>query len=257
MENININGNDIGTNKYRFTIIIITVIAIVFSITACKSSEDIKTENDSRTEARKEVDWLDFYTEFIKNNYETWEKFNADNLKYDLVYINNDDIPELVLGYGDNHVCRMFILTSDGNSVYNLGYYGDSGTVRYVPHKNILYDCAGGQGFFRHAFLSIAKDGMIIKNAAISDTHTLEAHYYILDTSKYVGSYLEISDSWKLAGTVENADAGSVFDYNSVWDESKKEINEQEFEEAIISFLDDNEVEKITYRELKYSLSQD
>ena len=164
-----------------------------------------------------------------------------------MFYLDSDEVPELIIGYGDSHASRLYILTSDGENVYNLGKYGDTASIRYVPQKNLIYDYAGGQGYFRSAVLSIDDNGMVIKGAAISDAHTIESHYYIVDISGFKDTHLAVSGDMMLEGAVGNE--SSVM-YSDVWNGTQTEVDEQEFNDAVKEYLEGNETEYIRYREI-------
>ena len=176
------------TVKTKRTFIALVLTLNIFSMCGCGTAKD-----KNKIVEKTYDDWLNFYKGFIQEHYEKWESFNADNLKYDLFYIDDDNIPEVVIGYGSQHVCGMYILSTDGNKVYNLGIHGESGTIKYCPRKNLFFTSYGNQGFFCELFLTIKKRKVEINNALISDGHTVGMHYYIIDKAKYSGIRAEQS----------------------------------------------------------------
>ena len=238
------------TVKTKRAFIALVLTLNIFILCGCGSSKD-----KSKKVEKTYDEWLDFYKEFIQEHYENWERFTTDNLKYDLFYIDDDNIPEVVIGYGDNHVCGMYILSTDGNKVYNLGMHGESGRINYCPRKNLFFVSYGNQGFFRGLFLTIHNKKVEIKNAHISDGHTVGMHYYIIDKAKYSGYSLNNRGD-KLEGTYTYDGDMNLFD--DLWDDYESyEVDKQEFNEMFDDLSDGHKMIDILYHELRYTVETD
>ena len=101
-----------------------------------------------------------------------------------VAYINNDDIPELLVSYGTTHFDGICVYTYDldDNKVEYVGEFSTYGQFAYNEKKNIMNSTYGNHGFFLSIFSTI-KDGKVNLNGAIisdeSGHNGLDVkHYY-------------------------------------------------------------------------------
>ena len=133
-------------------IIVLVCMVICISITACSS-----TGSDKILE---EV--FKGYNACIKEYVESSEYDISDKVRYTLAYINDDDIPELVLSEGDSHASgvRVYFYDSDQKKVIDNGErYGNNGGFSYFEKKNLIYDYYFGNGGYGNVcFCSIGSE---------------------------------------------------------------------------------------------------
>lgn len=60
--------------------------------------------------------------------------------RFALVYIDDDDIPELVMTAGGSHLSQVYVYTYYNNFYSYLGQYGMYGTLPYAPEQNAFGD---------------------------------------------------------------------------------------------------------------------
>lgn len=90
-------------------------------------------------------DWKNAYIEVLSN-------LNQSSARFMTAYIDEDDIPELVVAYDSSHVAGCEIYTYCEGKVSKLesentnGEFGSSGEILYLPHKNLFNSRYYGTG---------------------------------------------------------------------------------------------------------------
>lgn len=247
--------------ELAFFMIMITL----FISSGCSSknnSDKNKSESTDDNSASVHSDesfqeWKKIYSDFINDNYDNWKEdisYRVDRLKYDIIYINCDAIPECVIAFDDSHVSGVYILTADENgNVYCFGEYGESGTIYYVPDQNIISMSYGNQGFYRRLFLSIQDFKLKINGAGISDAHMPEKKYYLIDPTRYKDKCV-YSSRGSLTGAREcSGDLDVLSDV--LWGDYKSmETDEEEFEKTVSEFGGGYELTAVKYDQLRFSI---
>lgn len=84
--------------------------------------------------------WGYAYKDFIENDYIVPEGSEND-MHFALVYLDDDDIPELIMseGSGDGQTSKIFRFTADG-SVEEVGYGTNFGSILYSDENNLIYN---------------------------------------------------------------------------------------------------------------------
>lgn len=104
-----------------------------------KSNRIISEENN------KISDWKSAYIEVLSN-------LNYSSARFITAYIDEDDIPELIVAYDSSHVAGCEIYTYYNRKVSKLegnstnGEFGSSGEILYLPHKNLFDSRYYGMG---------------------------------------------------------------------------------------------------------------
>jgi len=90
---------------------------------------------------------LEGYATYLENHTELWQQETV----YELDYINDDDIPDLIFGDTQaSHGSNIYILTYlDGNydSVTCCGAFGSYGTTCYYPKLGVMLSTDMGMGY--------------------------------------------------------------------------------------------------------------
>lgn len=90
-------------------------------------------------------DWKSAYIEVLSN-------LNYSSARFITAYIDEDDIPELIVAYDSSHVAGCEIYTYYDGKVSKLegnptnGEFGSSGEILYLPHKNLFDSRYYGMG---------------------------------------------------------------------------------------------------------------
>jgi len=115
----------IGVRKIKRLILILVMCMLVF--VGCANKEVFPTSSGNLI-IDKSVDkqYIQKYIELI-NNYEK----EHDNLKYELIYFNNDEIPELVLGENSYFVSMYSYVDGKMYTIMEQWSYGAAGNAGY------------------------------------------------------------------------------------------------------------------------------
>ncbi len=151
------------------TISFMVIIMLVFSLSACgvgrasgkitteaeEVTEDaVATETETVTESEiiTESEYKAAYKaklEAILNGSEILYEGMDNNIAescFSLIYLDNDDVPELVVSDGFLKFAQVTLYSYDGNDVINQGKYGSFGNFEYLPRKGFLITEFGGGG---------------------------------------------------------------------------------------------------------------
>lgn len=63
-----------------------------------------------------------------------------EKIRYDLVYLNNDNIPELMYALNTSHARGVDICTYQNGKVYSLSEHGSYGSITYYPKKGYIWE---------------------------------------------------------------------------------------------------------------------
>ena len=98
-----------------------------------------------------------YYNALIKKEIDNMEFDLYDESTYELLYLNDDDIPELFIGTSFYYSGSQIVSVYDGNLCSTVLPYG---TVRYIPSNNILHVSSGHQGLYPDTVYSM-KNGKL------------------------------------------------------------------------------------------------
>ncbi len=137
--------------------------------------EDVETDIDSTDNNM----YASSYIEMI-NNYEVEHGTGVDNgFQYDLIWFDDDDIPELVAGLNDYYV-SMYTYDADSDEVFCViedwpyGAGGNEG-YEYIPRGNVLRNYNSDYaGMIRYTYY-----GRMNSSRELEEIGTLEEDYYI------------------------------------------------------------------------------
>ena len=164
--------------KHKFKIIPIIVTAILLAgcgrealstsektsaenVTASKEDWELSEGTDEETAfdlslyfSADEV--MQLYTNYLKSLYPL-DSEDAENIRYYLAKINEDDIPELLYMEGDYHSAGVHVLVcdSDGN-VLDVGEFGEYGSFSYIPGKGEIISFYMNSGIYFIDFYSLS-----------------------------------------------------------------------------------------------------
>lgn len=94
-----------------------------------------ETEDSSKGEMES-VDYESVYDEYLRS-------YGIDrgiDPKFEYIYINDDDIPELAIADGFGHPDKVNIYMISGNSIIDLGGVGWFGSFEYIDHGNMVHE---------------------------------------------------------------------------------------------------------------------
>lgn len=86
-----------------------------------------------------EETWSDIYKEKLLETMES-EDFN-ENFSFELYDLGTDNIPELIISFGDSSESKCRIYTYFNDEFIDLGEYGENGVIGYCPERQDILDC--------------------------------------------------------------------------------------------------------------------
>lgn len=79
---------------------------------------------------------------------ETVAQSDTPTCSFALIWLDDDDTPELVIQPADYHLASARLYTFDGSEAVDLGEYGSWGQLSYLPGKGVILSGFGNQGIF-------------------------------------------------------------------------------------------------------------
>lgn len=76
-------------------------------------------------------------------------------LRYDLVYIDGDDVPELIYMEGDYHAATVHLCMAYVDGVYEVGEFGQYGSFAYVPGGDKIVSFYMGMGNYLYDYFRL------------------------------------------------------------------------------------------------------
>ena len=86
------------------------------------------------------------YKDFLTNYISGRSSADKDRGHFELIYVDNDDIPELAVSPRDNKGAKAELYVYRGEAVQKAGEYGSDGMLLYLPRKGIIvssYETSG------------------------------------------------------------------------------------------------------------------
>ena len=181
------------------------------------------TTKPATTQAEKHPtvgNWRKAYTNFLKQFLA--EADNPEACGFSLVYIDNDDAPELVVRDGDAHFSAAHVYTCINSKVVKLvgDLGGTFGVIGYIEKGGLIYVDWGYQGHLSLTIYSVNADmckkiiSMYSDEAATPDTPTYKVNDKAVSKSeyertlkKYKNSKTKFSNDSDMILTLENIES--------------------------------------------------
>lgn len=152
------------------------------------------TTKPATTQAEKHPtvgNWRKAYTNFLKKYLA--EADYPEACGFSLVYIDNDDAPELVIRDDNGHSAAAHVYTCINSKVVELAgdFSGTYGIIQYVEKGGLIYVDWGYQGHLSLTIYSVNADmckkiiSMYSDEAATPDTPTYKVNDKAVSKSKY------------------------------------------------------------------------
>ena len=130
-----------------------------YTATATIGDEEVKKDftvtNSAQTVTLKSSGWIKAYADYLRTGYS--------GNTFALAYIDNDDIPELVMSEGYFHAAASVICTYKDGKVVELGYFGDYGYASFAPHTGMIWKSVSINGGYAYDTLYRLQNGEITK----------------------------------------------------------------------------------------------
>ena len=89
---------------------------------------------------------LDAYYDFICNGLDIPEEDKVAGMRYGLAFIDNDEIPELLISNNNNHGTGVRVFFYNGGDVKEVGSFGSEGGFSYIKKENKIISFFMGGG---------------------------------------------------------------------------------------------------------------
>ncbi|MCM1304671.1 MAG: C-type lectin domain-containing protein [Lachnospiraceae bacterium] len=140
------------------------------------------------------------YAKYLQKIYEEYP-YGTERIRYDLVFIDIDNIPELAIIPSDAHAAAVTICVYNGGNVTEAGSFGSFGKCRFTPYENLIFSTYMGQGEEESLFYRI--DGTeSVKLLALHSVPQYDDFRYIGDHHEVNGvevfeeEYLRVCEEW-------------------------------------------------------------
>lgn len=120
------------------------------------------------------------YDSFLENKLYK-EDFNyPEEVRYEFVYIDKDNIPELLLAEGTSHASKVYVYTYNERlkQIDFLASFSSFGKLGYVPKKNTLISQYGNHGYYYTVYSEIKDNKVKLKEIVLSDGSKEENKWY-------------------------------------------------------------------------------
>ena len=121
--------------------------------------------------------YLEFLTEYAQNS----KDGKGQGARFSLVFVDDNDIPELLLMEDDCHAEGVKVYTYYQDQVVELGAFGSSGLMQYVERAGLIFSHYMGHGESDNDFFEI-KEGQAV---LICNMHSTPYRKNGIDTSLY------------------------------------------------------------------------
>lgn len=114
-----------------------------------EQQDRITAENDSTGEPAIESameDVISAYAEYLQQYCETCDSYAAEHFRFSLVYIDEDQIPELAVIVDESHPSGVQIYVYRDGAVVFIDEFGSFGAFSFSPCQNIIYSGFSNMG---------------------------------------------------------------------------------------------------------------
>lgn len=161
-----------------------------------RNAEKVEGEEDTSSLTEEERKVLLAYEKFLQKNYEEVSQF-ADRMKFDLLYIDGDDIPELALILSESSTIAIYVY--DDGAVELAGHV--DGQCRFKPYANLIF----GEPTYKNeesewsAFYRLLQAHVVKQQSFLHNPEYQDGEIYLLDYRSVSGEeYKEAWERWNV-----------------------------------------------------------
>ena len=127
--------------------IVVTFVLLSMMVCGCGKKEEKEELIDDEIVEDVSVDQQNSTEEYVFNEID-----KMDHARFALGYIDEDDIPELFVCYGNAHVDRVYVYQIKDDALLYIGNFGETGRFSYYEKQNMILSSAGGMGVFHFIY---------------------------------------------------------------------------------------------------------
>ena len=123
---------------------------------------------------------IEAYNLYLQEHYHELRRAGSEDLHIEIGFVNEDDIPELFIGWGTYHIAGIHILTynaATGSAIY-LGEFSSFGFCNYNERKNRIRSQYGNHGYYEQFISQIVDDHVELVGACLDDAGKVEEKFY-------------------------------------------------------------------------------
>ena len=166
------------------------------------------------------TEWAKAYADFIRENYYNSTETRAyfDTLSFDLIYLDDDSTPEILVRYNDFGYENDILSYSDGKILHLMGL-GKDGDLFFLEHTGLYYMTYGRQGVYSDEVcrLEKGKSTTIHEGSRIAKDMTFTEYDYTWDEKTVTKEqYEELVKTSFDHDHAQNADYQSYYAYDDM-----------------------------------------
>ena len=141
---------------------------------------NIASANSLLVEAESYSTWQEAYRNILIDTY----GLNTTNVRFNLAYIDDDDVPELIVGENSAHAFGVHIYGYHDGSLntyfdrYDTNAFGEYSTLSYIPNTGIVVDDYAGMGIESMDIYQMEGSNMVAKDLYYIEYSTLHLDEY-------------------------------------------------------------------------------
>ena len=176
---------------------------------------------------------IEAYDLYLQENYNELQRASSNDLHIEIGFVNADDIPELFIGWGNNHIAGIHILTFDAakGTVIYLGEFSSFGFCNYNERKNRIMSQYGNHGYYEDFISQITGDHVELVGACVDDAGGTEEKFYAnypvderLNGGRDEIDPMEVSDRPEDRYLVHEKEYYEIYHNYYLWDEESNSI---------------------------------
>ena len=145
------------------------------------SADMAEARKQSKSEDMQQAPYAQAYLEFLTEYAQNSKDGKGQGARFSLVFVDDNDIPELLLMEDDCHAKGVKVFTYYQDQVVELGAFGSFGLMQYVERAGLIFSHYMGHGESDNDFFEI-KEGQAV---LICNMHSTPYRKNGIDTSLY------------------------------------------------------------------------
>ncbi len=183
-----------------------------------KETQEI-TKAETTTETKVD-NWKTAYNKYLKNVYDDCDpnEFEfTDQMSFGFAYINDDNIPELLVAEGTAQASMVRVVTYVNGKVVEVGEYGSVGAFEYVEKGSLIASSRYGHGNHSGTLYSMSDDGSAKELFSFFSTLPSEDGNYSCEVNDQKVSYDEyekqFDENWPDSSMLTSSNTSYAFTY--------------------------------------------
>lgn len=132
------------------------------------------------------------YTDYLRKELAE----GKEDLKFSLIYLDQDSIPELVYCEGNFRTATVSICKYKDGEVIELGNYGENGALSYSAGKGIIYADDTNLGLEQKKIYQLKQDEVTLQKEFKINHNAMEPVYFVDETEATKDTYEEEWSKW-------------------------------------------------------------